>query len=83
MSPDVARIAVERLLAEADPARPITIGFLGGEPLRNRPLIRAIVEWTSRRARRDTGSTYVFHHHQRHAPHRGRLSTSSANTVSA
>ncbi|MBV8442887.1 MAG: 4Fe-4S cluster-binding domain-containing protein, partial [Hyphomicrobiales bacterium] len=39
----VAEQAVERLLAVADPARPITIGFLGGEPLRNRDLVHAIV----------------------------------------
>jgi uncharacterized protein len=45
MTFDIARAAVQRLLASADPARPITIGFLGGEPLRNRKLIHAIVEF--------------------------------------
>ena len=33
MTFEVASAAVARLLAGADPARPITIGFLGGEPL--------------------------------------------------
>ncbi len=43
MTFEVASAAVARLLAGADPARPITIGFLGGEPLRNRGLIQAVV----------------------------------------
>ena len=42
MTFDVAKAAVERLVAGADPARPITIGFLGGEPLRNRGLVHAV-----------------------------------------
>jgi uncharacterized protein len=53
MTLEVATQAVERLLALADPARPITIGFLGGEPLRNRDLIHAVVALGSERARRD------------------------------
>jgi uncharacterized protein len=50
MTFEVARRAVKRLLAVADPARPITIGFLGGEPLRNRDLICAVVTLASERA---------------------------------
>ncbi len=50
MTFDVASAAVRRLLASADPARPITIGFLGGEPLRNRKLVHAIVEFASEHA---------------------------------
>jgi uncharacterized protein len=50
MTFDVAKSAVERLLAGADPARPITVGFLGGEPLRNRSLIHSILEFASGRA---------------------------------
>ena len=46
----VAEQAVERLLAVADPARPITIGFLGGEPLRIRDLVHAIVHFAGGRA---------------------------------
>ena len=37
-------------LAGADPARPITIGFLGGEPLRNRSLVHAVVALADRLA---------------------------------
>jgi uncharacterized protein len=45
MTFDVARTAIERLIAGADPVRPITIGFLGGEPLRSRKLIHSVVEF--------------------------------------
>ena len=40
--------AVDRLLNGADPARPVTIGFLGGEPLLNRELVHNVVEYASR-----------------------------------
>ena len=50
MTFDVAKAAVERLIAGADPARPITIGFLGGEPLRNRGLVHAVVALADRLA---------------------------------
>jgi uncharacterized protein len=43
MSEHIAFRAVEQLLAGADPSRPITIGFLGGEPFLNRELIHAVV----------------------------------------
>jgi uncharacterized protein len=50
MTTAVAQRAVERLLALADPSRPITIGFLGGEPLGNRDLVHAIVHFAGERA---------------------------------
>jgi uncharacterized protein len=53
MTLEVAKRAVERLLAEADRTRPITIGFLGGEPLRNRDLVHAVVAFGSERAKQD------------------------------
>jgi uncharacterized protein len=42
-----ARAAVDRLLAVAEPSRPITIGFLGGEPFANRSLIHAAVAYAA------------------------------------
>src|ERR1700752_383958 len=45
MTIDVAQTAIERLIAGAAPGRPITIGFLGGEPLRSRSLIHSVVEF--------------------------------------
>ena len=46
MSWDVARAAVDRLFALAEPG-PITIGFLGGEPFLNRALIYRVVTYAS------------------------------------
>ena len=43
MTWDVARMAIDRLLSVALPERPITIGFLGGEPFANRALIHQAV----------------------------------------
>jgi uncharacterized protein len=51
MSWESARGAVDRLLAVADPTRPITIGFLGGEPFVSRELIRNVVQYASGTAR--------------------------------
>ena len=51
MTSEIALAAVDALLAGADPTRPITFGFLGGEPLRNRALIRQVVEHASSQAR--------------------------------
>lgn len=44
---ETARAAVDRLLGCADPARPITIGFLGGEPFLNRPLLHRLVDYAA------------------------------------
>jgi len=42
-----ARAAIDALLARADPAHPITIGFLGGEPFANRALIHQSIGYAS------------------------------------
>ncbi len=47
MSWEVAKAAVDRLLAGADATRPITVGFLGGEPFVNRPLLHRIVRYAA------------------------------------
>jgi uncharacterized protein len=52
MTPAVARDAVDRLLAGADPARPLTVGFLGGEPFVNRALIHDVVAYARGRGER-------------------------------
>jgi len=46
----VARNAVDRLFAVADPTQPITIGFLGGEPFINRGLVHDIVAYAEDQA---------------------------------
>lgn len=43
MTWDIARAAIDRLLAQADSRAPITIGFIGGEPFVNRRLIHQCV----------------------------------------
>lgn len=45
---DAARAAIDRLIAVADPGRPVTIGFLGGEPFANRRLIHRAVAYAAR-----------------------------------
>jgi uncharacterized protein len=47
-----ARAAIDRLLTQAERARPVTIGFLGGEPFANRPLIHRCVEYAVSEAAR-------------------------------
>ena len=42
-----AQAAIDRLLADADPSAPITIGFLGGEPFVNRRLIHRTVAYAA------------------------------------
>jgi uncharacterized protein len=49
---DTAQRAVDRLLAVADPSRPITVGFLGGEPFTRRLLLREVVEYAEREGSR-------------------------------
>jgi uncharacterized protein len=46
----VARAAIDRLFAVSDPARPITIGFMGGEPFVARGLIHEAVGYAAGRA---------------------------------
>lgn len=47
MSWDTARGAIDALLARADAAFPITIGFLGGEPFANRALIHRSIQYAA------------------------------------
>jgi uncharacterized protein len=51
MSWETARAAVDCLLASCDREAPATIGFMGGEPFVNRPLIHRIVRYTTARGR--------------------------------
>ena len=44
---DVARAAIDRLLATPDSGAPLTIGFLGGEPFANRTLIHRAVAYAA------------------------------------
>ncbi|MEM6839506.1 MAG: radical SAM protein [Cyanobacteria bacterium P01_D01_bin.6] len=44
MSWDVAKAAVERLFAEAQPGDRVNLAFMGGEPLINRPLVRSATQ---------------------------------------
>ncbi|HZU88012.1 MAG TPA: radical SAM protein [Stellaceae bacterium] len=48
----VARAAIDRLFAAATADAPITIGFLGGEPFANRPLIHRAVVYAAEEGRR-------------------------------
>jgi uncharacterized protein len=48
MTAEVAIAAVDTLLAGADRRAPVTIGFLGGEPLLNRALVRQVVDHAER-----------------------------------
>lgn len=48
----IAQAAIDRLVAEADPGAPITIGFLGGEPFVNRWLIHRAVDYAASQAAR-------------------------------
>jgi uncharacterized protein len=48
MGPTTARAAIDRLFATADVMRPVTVGFLGGEPFVNRALIHDIVGYAVR-----------------------------------
>jgi uncharacterized protein len=44
---EAARAAIDRLLSEADPESPVTVGFLGGEPFVNRRLVHRAVEYAA------------------------------------
>lgn len=45
MNWETARAAIDALLARADAAAPITVGFLGGEPFVNRALLHTCVQY--------------------------------------
>jgi uncharacterized protein len=53
MSWQTARTAIDALLARADAAAPITVGFLGGEPFVNRALLHACVEYAQQQGARN------------------------------
>jgi len=50
MTREVARSGVDALFEQADPGAPVTIGFLGGEPLINRQLVHDIVHYAEAKA---------------------------------
>jgi uncharacterized protein len=52
MSWPTARMAIDRLLSQAERTRPVTIGFLGGEPFANRSLIRRSVAYAAEQGNR-------------------------------
>jgi len=47
MTFETARHAIDSLLAQADPAAPITVGFMGGEPFVNARLIHQVVDYAA------------------------------------
>jgi uncharacterized protein len=47
-----ARAAIDRLVEDADPGAPITVGFLGGEPFVNRRLVHRAVDYAASLATR-------------------------------
>jgi len=53
MSWDIARAAIDKLISSADRSRPVTIGFLGGEPFVARDLIHQVVDYAMRFRERD------------------------------
>ncbi len=48
MDLDTARAAIDDLLLHADRASPVTIGFMGGEPLLNRALVQDVVHYAEK-----------------------------------
>jgi uncharacterized protein len=49
---ETARAAIDALLARADAAAPVTVGFLGGEPFVNRALLHACVQYAREQGER-------------------------------
>lgn len=52
MDEATARRAVELLLDQAEPTGSAVLGFMGGEPLQNRPLVQGVAEWAAAEASR-------------------------------
>jgi len=50
MTQDVATLAVDRLLDGAAPGARVNLAFMGGEPLSNRPVLRAATTYAAARA---------------------------------
>ena len=59
MTVDVARRAVDRLIAEARPGADLVLGFMGGEPLLNRTVVHAATRYAAEAAGR-SGHTFRF-----------------------
>lgn len=47
MPPDVARSAIDRLIRESGPGEPLTLAFMGGEPLANRGALHASTRYAA------------------------------------
>ncbi|HMG86546.1 MAG TPA: radical SAM protein [Terracidiphilus sp.] len=58
MSRDVASASIDRLL-ESNHGQRVTVGFIGGEPFLNRPLIHWTVDYATNRAK-EVGATVGF-----------------------
>ncbi len=50
MPPDVARTAIDRLIKEAVRGEPVTLAFMGGEPLVNRRVLHAATRYAAEEA---------------------------------
>jgi uncharacterized protein len=50
MAPDVARAAVDRLIADAEPGIDLVFGYMGGEPLLARGLVHEVTRYAARAA---------------------------------
>jgi uncharacterized protein len=59
MSREVAEAVIERLIAESTPGAALTLGFMGGEPLLNRPLVHHATRYGAALAAR-TGRSMRF-----------------------
>ncbi len=59
MTLEVATATIDRLLADADPGAPLLVGFMGGEPLLNRPVLHEAVRYAAAAAAR-TGHAVRF-----------------------
>lgn len=55
MSVDIARDAIDRLIAEAGAGADVVVGFMGGEPLLNRKVVHDATAYAARQARRNGG----------------------------
>jgi uncharacterized protein len=50
MGHDVAKCAIDRLIAESEPGACLVLGYMGGEPLLNWPVIRDLTPYAAERA---------------------------------
>lgn len=59
MTADVARAAVDRLIADAEPGTDLVLGYMGGEPLLARDVLHEVTRYAARAAR-DAGHRIRF-----------------------